>query len=187
MDSFNEFIKKYDKLPIKNELRYYRIGRWDLKRKDSEKYFDGSIEKTDFLWQSVLFSFYSKIIYTYSLENYKFFYDFFNKKTQFEVTTENIFQKLLAHKLTYFIDEKCRYKFEEFYNDFYHQSVAHMDQYVDFLTNELPTFSKMYYCDFNLLAVLKDKVNENEFLEEFSRDEQNLSNIFLQTLQKSLK
>ena len=135
MELDKEFILSYNKLPVNMNASYGYIIHtkieWEILKSDKVKvqyYFESNPEKFDFLWKAILFSLYSQVIYTYSLENYKYINDYFSEK----YSTSDILKKVSRRKLNLFIDQICRARFANSYNDFFNYSTKRMSDYVKF-------------------------------------------------------
>jgi len=178
MELNSNFIEQYDKLPEDNKYTYGRYINWDIKTKDKLLYFDGSNEKTDFLWQSILFSLFSKLIYNYSPENYKYFEDYLS----WNYTTRNqVFQKISRTRFCVFIDKFCADRFPHDYDKFEIRSRNQMVTYAKFFF-EIPAKINIPYCQIDLKNLIRKHIQDYSFKEEFSDDENSLSYFFLKTL-----
>jgi hypothetical protein len=182
MELNKEFISSYNNLPV-----YWNINgtiKWEILKSDKEKtqyYFESTPEKFDFLWQAILFSLFSQIIHTYSLENYKYI----NDHLSFKYSTHNILQRISRRKLKFFIDQTCRKRFANSYNVFTNHSQKHMNDYVRFFI-QISSHIEAPYCKIDFIKLLKSIIEEKQFREEFSNDRSDLSNLFLQTLKEEL-
>jgi len=184
MELFKEFILKYDKLPkcIDRDSMYHQSNSWEVLKKHSELYFEGSAEKIDFLWQSILFSLFSKIIYNYSIEHYKYIDDYI----KWEFKTENLLlQKIYLRKLNYFIEDVCQNRLKKEYDFFINHSRENMKEYVYFFI-QIPSNMDIPYCNINFKELIINNIQEIEFINEFSNQYSDLSFIFLNTLRNQL-
>ena len=173
-----EFILQYDKLPEYKRYAYERYINWDIKKKDGPIYFDGSDEKIDFLWQSLLFSLFSKIIYNYSIENYKYFDDYLRWTYE---TRNNILNKICIPRLCVFIDIYCMDRFPTEYDKFEVRSKNQMQEYVKYFLS-IPSDINIPYFQIDLKKILIRNIENYRFREEFSKDENCMSNLLFQTL-----
>lgn len=182
MELNKEFISSYNKLPV-----YWNINgtiKWEILKSDKVKtqyYFESTPEKFDFLWQAILFSLFSQIIHTYSLENYKYI----NDHLGFKYSNHNILQRISRRKLKFFIDQTCRKRFANSYNDFTSHSQNRMNDYIKFFI-QIPSHIDVPYCKIDFNKLLLSKIEEKQFREEFSNDKNDLSNLFLQKLHEEL-
>lgn len=188
MELDKEFIWKYDNLPLTINYFYgHKINgksEWEISKSDKEKvqfYFENKPEKFDFLWKAILFSLYSQIIYTYSLDNYKYINDHFSEK----YGTRDILTKVSRNKLNFFIDQICRARFANSYNDFFNYSTKRMTDYVKFFI-QISSHIEVAYCKIDFNKLLLSIIEEQKFREEFSNENIDLSNIFLRELQEEL-
>jgi hypothetical protein len=187
MELNKEFIISYSNLPVKNTSLYgdsHEKIEWEILKSDKVKvqyYFESKPEKFDFLWKAILFSLYSKVIYTYSLENYKYINDHFSEK----YSTSDILKRISRRKLIFFIDIMCRVRLENSYNDFINHSTKRMSDYVNFFIN-ISTNIEVPYCQIDFNKLLLSIIEEKKFREEFSNDKIDLSNLFLRKLQEEL-
>jgi len=187
MELNKEFIISYNKLPVNmNSLNwdFHEKIEWEILKSDSENvhyYFESKPEKFDFLWKAILFSLFSQVIYTYSLENYKYINDHFSEK----YSTSDILKRISRRKLNFFIDIMCRARLENSYNDFINHSTKRMSDYVKFFIN-ISTNIEVPYCQIDFNKLLLSIIEEGKFREEFSNNKIDLSNLFLRKLQEEL-
>ena len=188
MELDKEFILSYNKLPVNMNASYGYIIHtkieWEILKSDKVKvqyYFESNPEKFDFLWKAILFSLYSQVIYTYSLENYKYINDYFSEK----YSTSDILKKVSRRKLNLFIDQICRARFANSYNDFFNYSTKRMSDYVKFFI-QISSYIEVPYCKIDFNKLLLSIIEEQKFKEEFSNDKIDLSNLFLRELQEEL-
>jgi hypothetical protein len=182
MELNKEFVFSYSKLP-----EYWNINgtvKWEILKRNKKHtlyYFEGTPEKNDFLWQAILFSLFSQIIYNYSLDNYKYINDHFSIK----YSTYNILNRISRKKLKFFIDQTCRKRFANSYGDFINHSKKHMNDYVKFFI-QISSHIDVPYCKIDFKKLLISIIDERRFKEEFSDEKNDLSNLFFDKLKAEL-
>lgn len=184
----DDFVIKYSTLPEYKAWYYkydhyiydFRPRFWNIKSSQILKDSKGQLEEFDFYWKAMLFSLLSKILYKYSPENYIYCKDFLNWKFE-----NDILNYINKNKLSFFLDntlEKIERISELQVREY---SIENIDSYLDWYVNLITLFN-----DECCITNLHDKVvkasSDKYFLDEFSENDNSLSNQFLKSYLKKI-
>jgi len=175
----NTFIIRYNNLPEVNRY-YYSHGRkkeWYLRKENLIQYLKSGDNEIDFLWHSVVFNLFSKTLYSYSPENYKYCNDFIHWK----YGHHNVLYKVYFGKFKNFIDDNCSTVPQELREIFYNYSKNKVDAYCKYFLGLIGLFADEC-CEINCINLINKAKESAFFKEEFSDLENDLSNIFLRNL-----
>ena len=175
----NTFLNRYNNLPEVNRY-YYSHGEkkeWRLSKENVIQYLKSGDDEIDFLWHSVVFNLFSKTLYSYSPENYKYCNDFI----QWKYGHYDVLHKVYMGKFKNFIDDNCRKVPSELHEEFYNYSKNKIDVYCKYFLGLIVLFAEEV-CELNYQNLLNNAKEKDFFKEEFSTSENDLSYIFIRTL-----
>ena len=182
-----DFLKEYKSLPaikqdiysgIRNHSNYYPRF-WFIDSKYILKNINGDIEKIDFYWKALMFSFLSKSVYRYSPENYHYCIDYLS------LQYDNDFRFIFKNKLQLFVDVEFS-KIDKMSNlNTVEYSLARIDSYASWIVKVIAYLNKQC-CITNLTSRLLLGKNDYYLMEEFSTEEHSLSFQFLNSYFKAL-
>ena len=186
----SSFINEYYDLPSygRNTFnsRQYKLFKkeWYLSKKDIASYINKGSSGIDFLWQAIIFSLFSKIVYYYHKKNYKYCSDFigwsfYEYYSQYPIQCIPIFKG----KFKNFVDEYLltvlnKNKKNKYISD---HSLINMNSYCAFLFFIFELMNKDC-CEFNIEEVISEIKDYDEFKDEFSDNPNSMSYIFKNTL-----
>ena len=181
------FISKYYHLPSYERYTFYnmqeilRKEEWYLSKKDIASYINKGSSGIDFLWQAIIFSLFSKIVYYYHKKNYKYCSDFISWRFdeynhQFQILCIPIFKG----KFKNFVDEYLltvlnKNKKNKYISD---HSLTNMNSYCAFLFSIFELMNKDC-CEFNIEEVISEIKDYDEFKDEFSDNPKSMFFLFL--------
>lgn len=174
------FIDRYKALPEIDRRCNTDKQEWKLSKYEVIEYLILGDEEIDILWHFIVFSLFSKIIYSFSPENYKYCNDFIHWKYH----EEHVLTKIYKGKLMNFIDDDCLLTDKILHEKFYNYSKDKIDDYSQFLLSIFELFNNEC-CNLNYNILVKVK-EDDFFKEEFSDCTDKLSNIFLKSLLKQI-
>ena len=175
----NSFVNRYDNLPEVNRY-YYFFGKkreWRLSQENVVQYLKSGDDDIDFLWYATVFSLFSKTMYSYSPENYKYCNDFI----EWKYGHHDVLHKIYIGKFKHFIDDHCSSAPKELHDLFYNYSKIKIDVYCKHFLGLIDLF-KNECCEINYSNLINTIKKDPFFKEEFSDSENDLSNIFLRKL-----
>lgn len=183
MTIMDRFINRYVALRyLQNESsREFTKKAWSLSKDEIIIYLESGDEEIDLLWDYSIFSLFSKIIYNFSPENYKYCNDFIQWKYEYY----NILPKIYKGKFKNFIDDSIKLVPTILQDKFNNYSKDKIDEYSNYLLSIFDLFNNEC-CNLDYKQLLNE-VKENDFFkEEFSICTNDLSNIFLKSLLKQI-
>lgn len=179
------FLNKYKKLPEITNI--YILGPrslrkdWRIRKVDFIQYIESGENEIDFLWHAIIFNLFSRTIYSFSMDNYKYCNDFL----QWKYGHHDIMNKICMYKLKNFIDDNCRILPHNLHDKFYTYSTKKIPIYSQEFIDLVMFFGKEC-CDYNYRTLINEVINDSFFKEEFSEKENDLSNIFFKTLSSQI-
>jgi hypothetical protein len=183
MTIMDRFINRYVALRyLQNESsREFTKKAWSLSKDEIIIYLESGDEEIDLLWDYSVFSLFSKTIYFFSPENYKYCNDFIQWKYEYY----NILPKIYKGKFKNFIDDSIKLVPTILQDKFNNYSKDKIDEYSNYLLSIFDLFNNEC-CNLDYKQLLNE-VKENDFFkEEFSICTNDLSNIFLKSLLKQI-
>lgn len=181
MTIMDRFIDRYVNL----SYLINRAGKqkeWRLSRDEIIKHLTSGDDEIDLLWHYSNFSLFSKIIYHYSPENYKYCNDYINWKYRHYDVLPTIYKG----KFKNFIDDDCKLVPKILHEKFNEYSKDKIDDYSKDLLSIFEFFNNDECCNLDYNQLL-NKVKDNDFFnEEFSICSIDLSNIYQKSLLKQI-
>jgi hypothetical protein len=177
----DEFLRQYFSLPAFSQSSI-RNHFWSLNSRVASKAISQFVYDINFIWRSMILSLLKKFIFVFAPENYFYcydliwsryfesnFYEFFVYREKFFVGTDILFSELdLRYNLTSV-----------------HESTEKINDYVDFLF-ELIDGLIQPVCITNLTSIMRQNLDDENFIAEFSKNPDSLSHLFFTRLKVKL-
>lgn len=183
MTIMDRFINRYVALRYFQSENYRELTKkeWSLSKDEIIIYLESGDEEIDLLWDYSVFSLFSKTIYFFSPENYKYCNDFIHWK----YGNYNISPKIYKGKFKNLIDDSIKLVPRKLQDKFNNYSKDKIDVYSKCLLSIFELCDNEC-CNLDYKQLL-NKVKEKDFFtEEFSICTNDLSNIFLKSLLKQI-
>ena len=169
-----DFIDRYICLKSSRFVynQYPRINEWDMTKNDIKSHLVNGESGIDFLWKSIIFNLFLKIMYNYSIKNYRYSLDYIRWRVGYKFVNPPIYRG----KLKYFVDDKFSSLSEENKKKVYGHTLIKINYYVKFL---------LYLFDLvkiNSENIIYNNIEKIEFRSEFSDNPKDLSYIFFNKL-----
>jgi hypothetical protein len=174
-----DFLSDYKQLP---ELSRYGLSyinnksEWRISKQEFEEIIKIGNSRIDFVWYSLNFNLFSKTMFTYCPECYTYCNDYINWK--FGVYYDYTLYFLYEGKFKELVDEKYKKLSIESQNLFYSHSFKNIETYSNHFI-ELLKYFENEISEIDSKKIIKKAVDSYFFLEEFSKNDEDLSNIFL--------
>jgi len=173
------FIEKYCDLLRTNKSKLSIYNSWKFKRHEIIHLIRLGDDGYDFLWHSNIFSLFSKIIYNYSPENYKYCNDLLSYLGN---TPPNGMMPILNYnKFKDSLDNDYKLCTEDLKIKFYNYSRKEIDNYCDSFI-EIFDFFEANRCEINFNNLINEAKDKAIFKEEFSNNNDDLSSFFYTSL-----
>lgn len=169
-----DFINRYIRLKSSRfvENQYLRVNEWDMTKNDIKSHLVNGGSGIDFLWKSVIFNLFLKIMYNYSIKNYRYSLDYI----RWRVSDHFVNPPIYRGKLKYFVDDKFSSLSEENKKKVYNHTLIKIDYYVKFL------FYLFDFVKINSENIIYNNIEKIEFRSEFSDNQKDLSCVFFNKL-----
>jgi hypothetical protein len=183
------FIKQYRDLPVSREQAsygrnyHYKVDLWGIKKEQKIELLQSGEDGMHFIWHSIMFNLFSKTVYVYNPQSYRFCNDFIQWKYGY--------YKIMCHicKTAFknLMDEEMRHHVPaDLFAKFYTHSGNHMDYYVKQWV-DLFVFFDSNGCELDFHEIMSRALTHFNFKGEFSTQSESLSYLFYETLKKQFQ
>jgi len=169
-----KYLDEYMSLP--ETRRWVNIDKreWRISNFKFEEFLNSGQSKIDFIWFSLNINLFSKTIYNFCPECYTYCNDYIYWK----FGNKDLLKYIYSGKYSEFVDEKHKNLSIDHQNLFFSHSSKNIEKYsnhfielLKYFENEIPEIDSK--------KIIKKAVDSYFFLEEFSKNDEDLSNIFL--------
>jgi hypothetical protein len=183
------FIEQYMNLPVsRKDVSYgrnyhYIVDYWGIKKEQKIHLLQSDEAGMQFIWQSVLFNLFSKTVYNYYPQSYRFCNDFIDLKYGYDKVMCHLFKAPFKNLMD---EEMGHHVPADLFAKFYTHSKNNMDSYVKQWV-DLFEFFDSNGCELDVHKIMNKALTHFHFTSEFSSQPESLSYLFYATLKKQFQ
>jgi hypothetical protein len=169
-----KYLDEYMCLPETHRWINIDKKEWRITNMKFEEFLNSGPSKIDFLWFSLNINLFSKTIYNFCPECYTYC----NHYIYWKFGNPDLLKYIYRSKYSELVDEKYKNLSPEQQYLFYSHSLNNIEKYSNQFIEILKYFEKEIH-EINHINIIKKAVDSYFFLEEFSKNDEDLSNLFL--------